>query len=96
MTIKDVFNVGAIMEWEDKPKSIAVLDGNNCKIMSKAMNNKNIIFHMQREGDGSEGNVFVKLKENGKDFLVLKKLFASKKVIGISLNEFKKFEIAEL
>ena len=52
---------------------------------------------MQRESDGSEGNVFVRLKdEHEKEFPTSKKLLASKKIVGLSLNEFKNFEIEEL
>ena len=85
------------MEWEDKDKSIKVLDGDDCVIMSKALNKNKIILRMKREADGSEGNVFVRLKDNEKNnFATSKKLFASRKVIGITLNQFKNFNIEEL
>jgi hypothetical protein len=52
---------------------------------------------MERKSDGSEGNVFVKLKEQYEDqFLVSKKLLASQKVIGMSLEEFKRLDIEKL
>jgi hypothetical protein len=38
MVIKDMFEVGEIMEDEDKAKSIKVLDGDNCVITGKALN----------------------------------------------------------
>jgi len=89
--------VGEIMEWEDKAKSIKILDDDDCLITGKAINKNKIILHMKREKDGSEGNVFVRLKDEFDDqFITSKKLFASKKVIGISLNEFKEFEIENL
>ena len=95
--ISDMFEVGEIMEWEDKAKSIKTLDGDDAKIMSKALNKNKIILHLQRESDASEGNVFVRLKdEYAKDFPTSKKLFSSKAVIGLSLNQFKKFNIEEL
>ena len=85
------------MEWEDKAKSIKILDDDDCLITGKAINKNKIILHMKREKDGSEGNVFVRLKDEFDDqFITSKKLFASKKVIGISLNEFKEFEIENL
>ena len=97
MQIKDIFVVGEIMEWEDKAKSIKILDDDDCLITGKAINKNKIILHMKREKDGSEGNVFVRLKDEFDDqFITSKKLFASKKVIGISLNEFKEFEIENL
>jgi hypothetical protein len=97
MNIKDMFQVREIMEMEDKAKSIAVLDGDNCVITGKALNKNKVILHMKREGDGSEGNVFVWLKDEFHDqFPISKKLFASKKVIGITLNQFKEFSIEEL
>lgn len=97
MQIKDIFEVGEIMEWEDKATSIKVLDGDDCEITGKVLNKRKIILHMKRTSDGSEGNVFVRLKdEHEKDFPTSKKLFASKKVIGLSLNEFKNFEIENL
>ncbi len=97
MQIKDIFMVGEIMEWEDKAKSIKILDDDDCLITGKAINKNKIILHMKREKDGSEGNVFVRLKDEFDDqFITSKKLFASKKVIGISLNEFKEFEIENL
>jgi hypothetical protein len=97
MNIKDMFNVGEIMEWEDKAKSIKVLDGDDAKIMSKALNKKKVILHMQRQVDGSEGNVFVQLKDEYQDqFAVSKQLLASKNVIGLTLNEFKNLNIEAL
>ncbi len=97
MKIKDMFEVREIMEMEDKSKSIKVLDGDDCVIMSKALNKNKIILHMKRVVDDSEGNVFVSLKEEyEKDFAISKKLFASKKVIGLTLNQLKEFDIEEL
>jgi hypothetical protein len=97
MDIKDMFDVGEIMEWEDKAKSIKVLDDDDAQIMSKALNKKKIILHMKRSVDGSEGNVFVKLKDEFQDqFPVSKKLFASKKITGLTLGQFKNLDIEEL
>lgn len=97
VTIKDIFEVGEIMEWEDKAKSIKILDGDDCEITGKALNKQKIILHMKRKGDGSEGNVFVRLKDEFLDqFPISKKLLASKKVIGITLNQFKAFDIEKL
>lgn len=92
-----MFEVGVIMEDEAKAKNIAVLDGDDCEITGKVLNKHKIILHMKRHSDGSEGNVFVRLKDKFDDqFPVSKKLLASKKVIGISLNTFKNFDIEEL
>lgn len=97
MNIKDMFEVGEIMEWEDKSKSIKVLDGDDCVITGKMLNKQKIILHMKRLADGSEGNVFVRLKDQFHDqFAVSKKLLACKKVVGLSLNEFKNFNVEEL
>ncbi len=96
-TIKDMFDVGEIMEWEDKSKAIKVLDGDDCEITGKALNKNKIILHMKRMTDDSEGNVFVKLKEEFHDqFPVSKKLLGSKSVVGLSLNQFKEFSIDKL
>ena len=95
--IKDMFDVGEIMEWEDKSKAIKVLDGDDCEITGKALNKNKIILHMKRMTDDSEGNVFVKLKEEFHDqFPVSKKLLGSKNVVGLSLNQFKEFSIDKL
>ena len=97
MNIQDMFDVGEIMEWEDKSTKIKVLDGDDCEITGKALNKNKVILHMKRLVDDSEGNVFVRLKEKYHDqFPVSKKLLASKKVIGMSLNQFKKFSVEEL
>jgi hypothetical protein len=93
VNIQDIFEVGDIMEMEDKAKSIAVLDGDNCVITGKVLNKHKIILHMKREADGSEGNVFVRLKDDMHDqFPTSKKLLASKNVLGLTLNQFKKFD----
>lgn len=85
------------MESEDKAKSIAVLDGDNCQITGKVLNKHKIIFHMKRAADGSEGNVFVRLKDEFYDqFPASKKLLASKKVAGLTLNQFKNFDVENL
>ena len=82
---------------EDKAKSIKVLDDNDCVIISKALNKNKIILHMKRQEDNSEGNVFVYLKDEFHDkFSVSKQLFASRKVIGLTLGEFKDFNVEEL
>lgn len=92
-----MFEVGEIMEMEDKAKSIKVLDDNDCVITGKALNKNKIILHMKRTVDNSEGNVFVRLNEaNARDFPTSKKLLASKKVVGLTLGEFKKFNVEEL
>ena len=97
MTIKDMFEVGVIMEAEDKAKSIKVLDDNDCLITGKVLNKHKIILHMQRASDSSEGNVFVRLKDEFSDqFPVSKKLLASKKVIGMTLGQFKNLIVEEL
>ena len=53
---------------------------------------------MKRASDGSEGNVFTKLKDedNKANFQFSKKLLASKNVIGLTLNQFKEMEIEAL
>ena len=85
------------MESEDKATSIKILDDDDCLITGKVLNQHKIILHMQRESDGSEGNVFVRLKDQFHDqFPVSKKLLASKKVIGMSLKEFKDFDVEQL
>jgi hypothetical protein len=97
MVIKDIFEVGDIMEWEDKAKSIEPLNGTNCEIVSKVLNKNKIILHMKRTADGSEGNVFVKLIDGNKEYFpISKKLLASKKVVGMNLNQFKKLDVEEL
>ncbi len=97
MTINEMFEVGDIMEWEDKATSIKTLTGDDCLITGKVLNKNKIILHIKRTEDGSEGNVFVKLKDQYHDqFATSKKLLASKKVIGITLNQFKGFDVEEL
>src|SRR5258708_40201403 len=97
MNIQDMFDVGEIMEMDDKAKSIKVLDGDDCEITGKALNKNKIILHMKRSNDNSEGNVFVRLKEEfSKDFSTSKKLLGSKSVVGLTLNQFKSFNIEEL
>ena len=93
-----MFEVGEIMEWEDKDKKIKVLDGDDCVIVGKILNRKKIILNMKRESDGSEGNVFTKLKDedNKANFQISKKMLASKNVIGLTLNQFKEMEIEKL
>jgi hypothetical protein len=97
MTIQEMFEVGEIMEWEDKNKAIKTLDGDDCVIVGKQLNKNKIIFHMKRDSDGSEGNVFVRLKDDhAKDFPTSKKLLASKKTVGLTLNQLKSLNIEEL
>ncbi|MBI5530663.1 MAG: hypothetical protein HY918_04145 [Candidatus Doudnabacteria bacterium] len=97
MKISEMFTVREIMEMDDKAKSIKPLDDNDCVITGKALNKNKIILRLKREVDGSEGNVFVYLKDDNREhFPISKKLFASKKVIGLTLGEFKKFDIEEL
>jgi hypothetical protein len=92
-----MFEVGEIMEWEDKDKKIKVLDGDDCVITGKMLNRKKIILHMKRTVDGSEGNVFVGLKDQHSDqFAVSKKLLGSKVVVGMTLNQFKELDIEKL
>ena len=95
--MKDIFEVGVIMENEDKAKDIKILSGDDCKITGKVLNKKKIILHLRRQEDGSEGNVFVRLKDGFQDqFPVSKRFLGSKKVIGLTLNEFKNFDTEKL
>ncbi|MBL8029885.1 MAG: hypothetical protein JNN11_01420 [Candidatus Doudnabacteria bacterium] len=97
MKVKDMFLVGEIMEWEDKPKSIKVLSYDDCIITSKILNKRKIILHVERQADNSEGNVFVRLDEKYEsEFVVFKKMLSSKNIIGKSLNEFREMEVEEL
>jgi hypothetical protein len=97
MDIKEKFDIGTIMEWEDKSKKIPTLTSDDCVIVNKALNNKKIILHMKRVDDDSEGKVFVRLKDEfSGEFDLFKKLLASKKIIGMTLAQFKKFTIEEL
>ncbi len=94
MTIQDIFEVGEIMENEEKDKKIKILDGDDCEITGKALNKHKIILHMKRLSDASEGNVFVRLKDDNREhFLTSKKLLASKKVVGMTLNQFKELDV---
>ena len=47
MNIKDMFEVGEIMESEDKATSIKILDGDDCEITGKVLNRHKIILHMK-------------------------------------------------
>ena len=96
MFVKEVFTIGDIFQTASKTK--ADLDLDNCKIVSKMMNNKSVILHVKRLSDGKEANVFVKLKDDleGDHKLDFKALFASKKIVGMSLNELKDIKIEDL
>ena len=97
MVIQDLFEVGEIMENENKSVKIKVLDGDDCIITGKALNKYKIILHMKRESDGSEGNVFVKLKDGDRaNFPTSKRLLASKNIVGLTLNKFKEMDIEQL
>jgi hypothetical protein len=97
MKIKDVFEVGEIMEWEDKSAAIKTLTRDDCEITGKTLNRNKIILHLKRKSDGSEGNVFVKLREESPaQFPISRKLLGSKKVMGLSLSQFEQFEVEEL
>ncbi len=92
-----MFEVGEILEWEEKSKDIPTLSSDDCVITGKVLNKHKIILHVRRESDGSEGNVFVKLKEEfASDFPTSRKLLGSKQVVGLSLQEFKTFAIEAL
>jgi len=95
MFFKDIFTIGEIYQTNSKTK--ADLDLDNCQIIGKQMNNKSVILKIKRAGDGKEAAVFVKLNDehlaNKEDF---KKLFASKKIIGMSLNQLKDSKVEDL
>jgi hypothetical protein len=97
MIIKDMFDVGEIMEWEDKAKSIKPLTADDCEVIGKQLNKNKIILWMKRASDDSEGKVFVRLKDQvSKNFSVSRKLLGSKTIIGLTLNQFMNFKIEEL
>ncbi len=92
-----MFEVGEIMEWEDKAKTIKTLSLDDCEITGKVLNRKKIILHMKRTSDQSEGNVFVSLKPEFVDqYAVSRKLLGSKKIVGMSINQFKNLDVEEL
>jgi hypothetical protein len=43
MTVEEMFEVGRIMEWEDKSNNLKVLDDHDCQIVSKMLNGHKII-----------------------------------------------------
>ena len=97
MIIKEMFEVGEILESEEKATSIKTLDKDDCLITGKMLNRKKIILHMKRVSDGSEGNVFVALKPEFQDqYAVSRKLLGSKGIIGMSLNQFINLSVDEL
>jgi len=97
MLIKEMFEIGEIMEDEDKAKSFKILDSDDCLIIGKLLNKNKIILHVKRLSDDSEGNVFIRLKDKfEKDFVTFKKLLASKKVLKITLNQFREFAVEQL
>ncbi len=97
MIISDIFEVGEIMEMEDKDKSIAKLSGDNCEITGKILNKQKIILHMKRGSDSSEGNVFVRLiGGNREHFPISKRLLASRSIIGLTLNQFRSLDVEGL
>jgi hypothetical protein len=97
MVIKDIFDVGEIMESEEKAKEIKPLTDSNCVVVGKALNKNKIILNMKREADESTGNVFVKVTDGNKEyFQTSKKLLASKNVLGLTLKEFKNFDVEKL
>lgn len=95
MYFKEVFTLGEIFQTNSKTK--ADLDLDNCQITGKQMNNKSVILKIKRKEDGKEAAVFVRLNEehlaNREDF---KKLFASKKIIGMSLHQLNDLKVEEL
>jgi hypothetical protein len=85
------------MESEEKSKKIVLLNDDNCVIVGKTLNKNKIILQMKRAEDESTGNVFVRLMDDKKsEFQTSKQLLASKKVVGLTLNQFKNFKIEEL
>lgn len=97
MQVKDMFEVGKILEWEDKSTDIQTLSGDDCEITGKTLNRRKIILHMKRTSDGSEGNVFIVLKPEFQDqYDISRKLLGSKKVMGMSLNQFINLDVESL
>ncbi len=97
MKVLEMFDIGVIMEDENKSKGIDVLSGDDCEITSKALNKNKIILHVKRLSDDSEGNVFVRLKEDfSKEFEISKKMLSSKKIIGMTLNQLKNLGVEDL
>ena len=97
MEIQKMFDIGVIMEPEDKAASQIDLSSDDCVIVSKGLNKNKVILHLRREKDGIEGNVFVRLKEKYEnEFVISRKLLGSKTVNGLTLNEFKGFAIENL
>ena len=97
MEIQKVFDIGGIMEPEDKPADLVDLSWDDCVIVSKGFNKNKVILHMKRDSDGTEGNVFVRLnQEHLKDFNTSRKLLGSKNIMGLTLNQFKVMDIEKL
>ena len=95
MYIKEEFIIGSIYQPVSRTKELLDLD--NCKITEKRMNNKSIILHLKRTQGSGEANVFLRLKDEFKDNRDdFKKLLASHKVVGLSLNELKGMKVEDL
>ncbi|HYF05022.1 MAG TPA: hypothetical protein VEA59_02525 [Patescibacteria group bacterium] len=97
MRISEMFEIGQIFESDEKSPNIKALSSDDAVIVGKMLNRKKIILHMKRESDASEGNVFVRLKDEYQDqFALSKKLLATKHILGLSLNQLRNLQIDAL
>ncbi len=94
MYIREIINIGGILRSVNNPVN---LDWDNCKIDKKTRNEYGLVLRLKRESDGEEGTASLKLKDEFKDRKdLLRQIFVSEKVMGLTLNELKDLEIEVL
>ncbi|MFA6177497.1 MAG: hypothetical protein WC694_01220 [Candidatus Paceibacterota bacterium] len=92
MQIKDIFNVGPVGSMGRRLQSY--LNGGNCQIINKTLNEDRVDFRLRRESDGMEGDSFIKVrdefKERNKE--LLNWIFVNKEIMGLTIDQLAQME----
>lgn len=95
MYIREVFRIGGIIQAIGG--TAPFLDWENCKIVNKVKNDYGLVLHLERASDGEAGTASLKLINKGADDKgLLNRVFVSKNVMGLTLNQLSDFKIEDL
>lgn len=70
------------------------LDRENCQIVNKTKRNNSVLLHLKRESDGEEGHAHFRVRDKFESVSpqLLRWAFASKDIIGLTLNQLDDLE----
>jgi len=95
MYIREVFKIGGIIQAIGG--TAPYLDWSNCVIVNKKKNDYGLVLQLERASDGNAGTASLKFIDKSKEnSALMNRVFVSKNIMGLTLNQLNDFKIEDL